>query len=185
MAENNPSRRPDACNTPPFVQSVEDVRREIGSLKELMIHKVDALEKLMSANDARYAQRFADANIAVNAAMISQEKAINAALTASNTAVNKAEESQNARMASMNEFRQSLSDQGATMVTRTESDAKMSALNEKIARVEKTISEWAGGFAKAGEGKSRDMWVVGTVVALAVGLLGAGAAIVASLLLKK
>ncbi len=190
MAETTPGRK-EACNTPPFLQSVEDVRREIASLKELMFHKFEAMEKMLNSYDARYTQRFTGQETAVQAALVGQEKAVNAALTASSTAVNKAEQAQNERMASMNEFRQALTDQGAQMMRlvdqmlrRTEADQRFGEVNEKISRVEQFQSEWTGGIAQSGQNKMRDMWVVGIAATAIVGLISAAAAIVASLLVK-
>lgn len=97
---------------------------------------VDALVVWLTAvnteRDRRTEQRFADGNIAVNAALIAQEKAVNAALTAANAAVTKAEVASEKRFESQNEFRAQLADQAARLLSRAEAEARFMGIAEKI-----------------------------------------------------
>jgi len=69
---------------------------------------------------AQMAQRFDSQQRALEAAISAQGKAIDAALTAVTLASNKAERAMELRFESVNEFRQQLSDQTATFMTRDE-----------------------------------------------------------------
>jgi hypothetical protein len=97
---------------------------------------------LLQQMELRYQQRF-DA----------QTSAINAALQATKEAVIKAETATERRFESVNEFRQTLSDQAGTFISRTE----FNSLKERMDR-----GEGRSGGLKDGWG-----WVVG-----AVGLVG-------------
>jgi hypothetical protein len=57
-----------------------------------------------------------------------QEKAVEAALAAAEKAVSKAEDAAEKRFESVNEFRQTLSDQTATFLTRKEALAALTAM---------------------------------------------------------
>lgn len=79
------------------------------------------LSSLIKANDHRYEQRFQDAGQAVDAALKAAEKA-----------VTKAEMASEKRFEGVNEFRAALSDQTSTFLPRSEADARISALADKI-----------------------------------------------------
>lgn len=99
--------------------------------------------------DKRYQQRFE-----------AQTKAIDAALLAAKEAVTKAETATEKRFESVNEFRQTLSDQAGTFVSRIE----FNSLKERMDR---------------GEGKSSGLSAAWGYL---IGLAGAAAAIVSFLL---
>ena len=116
---------------------------EVGNLREMI--------RLM---DARYGERaeaqqraievaFTAQQTGLNAALLAQkeaiatalvaaEKAVNAALVSSAQAVQKAETAAERRFDSVNEFRQTLSDQQRTLMPRAEIEVMMRAMNEKI-----------------------------------------------------
>lgn len=79
------------------------------------------IKELFSEADRRYELRF-------NA----QEKSAEAALHSTTTAVNKAEASNEKRFESVNEFRQTLSDQTKSFITRTEAIQNSEANKERI-----------------------------------------------------
>ncbi|MEW2267793.1 hypothetical protein [Streptomyces sp. NPDC047868] len=79
------------------------------------------LSEIGNERDLRYQQRF-DA----------QTKAIEAALLAAKEAVIKAELANDKRFEGVNEFRQTLSDQAAQFMTRTEAEAAISRNTERI-----------------------------------------------------
>lgn len=164
--------------------------------KSLEEQRFEAQDIARRALDDQYKQRFADnekavnaafaaAKEAVNAALAASKEAVNAALTAAKEAVMKAEVATNDRFSSVNEFRKSLSDLGAGMLTRTESeqrfgaltekvDALGSALNGRVALVEKFNSEQVGSIAKGESSKNMTMGVLGLVAAV-IGAAVAGA----------
>jgi predicted transcriptional regulator len=81
---------------------------------------------LIGANDHRYEQRFIDA-----------ERAVSYALAAAKEAVIKAEQAAEKRFESVNEFRNTLSDQQRNLLPRSEADRAFAAMAEKIRALEK------------------------------------------------
>jgi hemerythrin len=106
----------------------------------------------------------------LNERALAQEVAMTAALASAKEAVAKAEVASDKRFASVNEFRQTLSDQTSTFATRVEHDT----LTERINRVEARIDTRDG----KGQGISA-AWAVG-IAALAgiIGVLGFGIAMI-------
>jgi len=85
---------------------------------------------LLAANDRRYEQRFAD-----------QQMAVNAALSAAKEAVTKAEDAAERRFNSVNEFRATLGDQQRTLLPRSEYVAAHGSLIREIEALRNDISE--------------------------------------------
>jgi hypothetical protein len=77
-------------------------------------------------------ERLANQQNALLVAINAQDKQTQQALTAADRAVVKAEAATEKRFEGVNEFRQALSDQSSTFVTRIESDAVIKTINEKI-----------------------------------------------------
>lgn len=105
-------------------------------------------EAILSEMDRRYEQRF-DA----------QEKANTTALTAAEKAVLKAEVAAEARFASVNEFRGTLSDQTATLMPRVEAEARMQAMADKLGELGDRVNRAEG----RGSGYTAS-WAVGVAV---------------------
>jgi|SRR6185369_100757 len=78
-------------------------------------------EDLLEEADKRYQQRFNDTKIAVDAALAAAEKA-----------VTKAEMAAEKRFESVNEFRNTLSDQQRTLMPRAETEALFKVVEDKI-----------------------------------------------------
>lgn len=83
--------------------------------------RIEALKTLMDEREDRTKERFA-----------LMEKNINVAMTASDKAVTKAETATEKRFESVNEFRETLRDQAATLMPRAEYDVQHKALEEKL-----------------------------------------------------
>jgi len=84
-------------------------------------------------------QRFDSSKQAVDAALISADKAVQAALKSAETAVNKADVAAEKRFDSVNEFRQTLSDQTKSFVTSDRYDglgSRVDDLRDRLTRVE-------------------------------------------------
>lgn len=90
------------------------------------------LETLIANNDKRYEQRFNDTKIAVDAALIAADKAVAAALAGQKEAVTKAEVAAEKRFESVNEFRNTLSDQQRLLLPRLEAETKFDFLTKVI-----------------------------------------------------
>lgn len=78
-------------------------------------------ESMRDETDRRYEQRF-----------VAQERAVEAALTSAKEAVLKAETASEKRFEGVNEFRATLADQAATLISRTEVEQVIKALDEKV-----------------------------------------------------
>jgi len=118
----------------PTVLTTEALRRDIGSLRELLEEKIAAEHNLtqnyLAERELRYEQRF-----------MAQEKAVNAALIAQKEAVVKQEMASEKRFEGVNEFRAQLSDQAATFLPRNEYQVQHDSLNEKVDAVTKNVAE--------------------------------------------
>ena len=77
-------------------------------------------------------QRMVDQEKAMEKAFVAQEKAVASAFEASNTAIVKSEMASEKRFESVNEFRQTLSDQAASFLPRAEADRVTTSNAEKI-----------------------------------------------------
>ena len=136
----------------------------------------DKFTLLMNEAAKRNGQRFDAQQEAVSTAMTAAEKAVSAAMAAAEKAVTKAEVAAEKRFEAVNEFRQTLSDQQGTFLTRTEYSVQHASLGEKIdAMVQRTAaSEKAiGEIRERGAGRI-DIWGIllgGVATLVSVGTL--------------
>lgn len=94
---------------------------------------------LLAEMDLRYQQRY-DAQIkALDAALLAAEKAVDAALKAAERAVAKAEAAAERRFESVNEFRATLADQAAQLMSRAEAQALLDAVDVKLAALDEKV----------------------------------------------
>lgn len=93
---------------------------------------LEHIKALMAEKDVRDQQRFDAQTTATQAALAAVKEATQAALTAAKEAVVKAENASEKRFEGVNEFRQTLSDQAATFISRSE----FNALKERLDRGE-------------------------------------------------
>jgi len=108
-----------------------------------------AFKDLMAERDLRYAQRSK-----------SQDEAVAAALQTSEKAIVKAESATEKRFENVNEFRETLSDQSATLLSRTEYQVQHQALLDKLASDEKLITLLRTDIValQTRGGSIKDMW---------------------------
>ena len=92
----------------------------------------DLIAQRFTDSDLRYQQRFDAQTKALDAALAAQKEAVQTALVAAEKANTKAELSADKRFDSVNEFRQTLTDQATTFIPRTEAEARIAALSEKL-----------------------------------------------------
>ena len=132
------------------------------------------VERVFKEADRRYEQRFADQEKAVSAALAAAEKAVNTALISAKEAVIKAESASEKRFESVNEFRATLADQSATLISRIEVEGQFKSTNEKVdvvmsrmdrleGRAGGSNATWA--YAIAGVG------LLGTIVGIIGGII--------------
>jgi hypothetical protein len=126
----------------------------------------DKFKLAMEEAEKRNGQRFEAQQEAVATAMVAQEKAVIAAMAAAEKAVAKAEVAAEKRFESVNEFRQTLTDQTNSFITRHEYAAQHQAIVDKAVTLEQQIVEIRG----KSEGKS-DLWgVITGVVAMVISI---------------
>lgn len=89
-------------------------------------------------------ERYATQTKALDAAFAAQEKAVQAALTSAEKAVTKAEVASEKRFKAVNEFRQTLSDQATTFISRAESEAHRAVLSDRLTHLEDRVNTEAG-----------------------------------------
>ncbi len=122
-----------------------------------------ALRQVLDERDARYAQR-----------STSQDAAVKSALDTSEKAIFKAESATERRFEGVNEFRQTLADQAATLMPRAEYNAQHKALEEKVAGLETRIGELSREISSvlARGGGSKEAWgyIVGLAAAAVAGV---------------
>jgi hypothetical protein len=104
---------------------------------------------IIEANDKRYEQRFDASQKAIELGFSAQKSAVDAALAAADRAVIKAEVAAEKRFESVNEFRNTLSDQQRNLIPRSEVDVTVRGISEKIAtlqnQMERLQAERVGG----------------------------------------
>ncbi len=153
-----------------------------------------SLRAIVDEKDQRYDERFKASQKAVETAFSSAEKSIEAALAAADRAVSKAETASEKRFASVNEFRQTLTDQAASFATRNEIETKVNALTDKISdnaditqrditalvsRVDRNEGNKIG-VQETKQGFSSNVAIMGTIALIIFGI----ASIIITILLK-
>lgn len=109
-----------------------------------------ALGEAAKEADKRFEQRFIAQQEAIQAALLAQKEAVNAALVAADRAVVKAETASEKRFDAVNEFRATLADQAATLLPRTEGEARIQALADKLTELTDRVNRGEGiGVGKA------------------------------------
>lgn len=156
--------------------------REDSNTRSVEVLKI--IDDKLNERDLRAQQRFDASQQALLAAMAAAEKsnqaameasdrAIGAALLAAKEAVLKAEMANEKRFASVNEFRQTLSDQTLSFIPRAEADVKIGALAEKI--------DIALSRADKNEGRGGGIGATWAILVSVIGIVGTIAAIVVTI----
>ena len=114
---------------------------------------------------------YAEGNIRNQQRFDAQTKAIEAALLAAKEAVIKAELATEKRFESVNEFRQTLSDQAAQFMTRTEAEAAISRNAERIQDLTDRLNRSEGHSQGLGAGWAYLVAAVGAIAAVIVVVL--------------
>ena len=104
----------------------------------------DSITQRFTDSDLRYQQRFDAQTKALDAALAAQKEAVLTAMVAAERATTKAETAADKRFESVNEFRQSLTDQTATFMPRTEAVSRMDSLAEKIDDLKSRVGAFQG-----------------------------------------
>lgn len=100
---------------------------------------LDHLLAVIELNNKRYEQRFGDIQRMLELSITAQKEAGNIALTAQKESVIKAESAAEKRFESVNEFRNTLSDQQRTLIPREEVSVIAKGLTDKLTSLEKAL----------------------------------------------
>lgn len=138
MSENGRTHEP----------SHKELTLEVSALRDLLLAKLEGMEKLAVERDLRYGERFE-----------AMDEKTSLALTSSKEAVTKAEIATEKRFDAVNEFRGTLSDQAATLLPRAEANARFGSYDEKLEDLKK-------------ESAISKRWSLTTVVAIIFGAAG-------------
>jgi len=114
------------------------------TLREYLLSKIQAVEEKLKDHKVLLDERYKTQSESLSTAFLAADKAVQAALTSAEKAVAKAEGSADKRFDGVNEFRRTLSDQAKEFaerskdfMSRTEADAKITAIVEKADSLEK------------------------------------------------
>jgi hypothetical protein len=107
---------------------LREVTSQLDDLQELMMAKIEAVEKEITGNDRRYEERFE-----------AMDAKTGLALASSKDAVVKAEVATEKRFDSVNEFRETLRDQATTLLPREEAAARFKSMEEKVDQIKKDV----------------------------------------------
>lgn len=105
-------------------------RGDLVDIRDLFNAQIDQINILIKANDKGYNQRFENVIEATKAALASADRA-----------VTKAEQASDKRFESVNEFRETLSDQAAKFIIRTEFNLVVDRLEQDIKNLQLAKSE--------------------------------------------
>lgn len=117
----------------PTLNVRELIKESSDRLDDLRTTEVKRIDEKINTNDDKYQIQFSDS-----------KEAVTAALTATKEAINKADQANEKRFDAVDEFRSTLSDQQAKLLTRTEYESNHKSLIEKINGVENRINRTEG-----------------------------------------
>jgi len=120
---------------------------------------------------AHFEQRFIDVDKAVNAALAAAKEAVAAALAAAEKAREQAAADNQAWRASANEWRGSMQDREVRFATRTEMDAKFSAVDVALRAIQKDLDRSAGSAGGRALFKDESRANIGIVITIVLFLL--------------
>lgn len=137
-------------------------------MRELSIERMSSRAIQFQESDLRYQQRYDSQQRAITDALAAAEKAVAAALANADRAVNKAEVAAEKRFESVNEFRAQLTDQTATLMSRAEADAKITALSDRVSDVKTRIDIGDGGKQANANSLTNTIAIAGLVTSIVV-----------------
>lgn len=155
---------------PALAQAVDPVMSLIAERDRQYIQRFDALEKTITAAVESSRLRFEQQEKATSVALSAVDKSVQAALLSSEKAVTKAEAAAEKRFDSVNEFRNTLKDQQLLLITRSEADAVLKAMDRRITEITDQLNKTAGKSEGAGSVWGWLIGVAGLLMMLA-GLL--------------
>jgi hypothetical protein len=148
--------------------NLRELTADLDGLRELILSRLEAMEKLASERDRWYTERDKDRQASVDKALTAVKEQTAASFAASEKAILKAEEAQRSYNASHNDLARKMDDQGKATMPRTETESRFFNLTEKVEEVRRSQST-GGGLTRGGQlfkDESR------TNIALAISVVG-------------
>lgn len=102
---------------------------------------------------------------AINAALVAAKDALTAALASAEKAIAKAEQASDKRFESVNEFRETLSDQTGTFIARNEYSVQYNAIADRLTALEKSRNEGFGRTVATTEARTDNRGFVSLIIA--------------------
>jgi len=138
------------------------------ALVEPLVHAImpTDLRELLDERDRRYESRFAAQERAADAALAAQKELTSAAFASAEKAILKAEEAQRAYNERSNEFRDALDDQNKRMLPRTEAEAQLAALDNKIADTAADVASLRESRSSIEGSRDQTMYLMGIMLAV-------------------
>lgn len=155
--------------------NLRELVSEIDGLREVLMARIHAAEKLAEERDGWYAERDRDRQTSIDKALTAQKEQTASSFAASKEAILKAEEAQRAYNTSHNDLARKMDEQNKATMPRIEIESRFSNMEEKINNLRESRSEEQGG--KAGRLSAQQFVVM--IVALIVGLITIGGVVVA------
>ncbi len=129
--------------------------------------RLDALERMLDEREERTKERF-----------VAMDRAVSSALMAADKAVSKAESATEKRFEGVNEFRETLRDQAATLMPRIEYEVNHKSLITAVTNVTERVNR----MENTQFGKKEGLGLVGQIGLGIMAIISAAAAIASALL---
>jgi len=121
----------------------EELDRRLGSIQLQSDQRFEASRETLTALKEMLDERYATQTKALDAAFKAAEQAVAVALANAEKATIKAEEAADKRFASVNEFRETLADQTATFIPRSEHDTAYKAMEDHVSVIRDDLNRVA------------------------------------------
>ena len=130
--------------------SLRELTAELDGMRNLLLEKIEATKGILDERDKLYTERALAGGKAVEAALKAAETLTNAAFAASEKAIVKAEEAQKSYNAAHNDLSRKMDEQNKATMPRTETEARMGNLSDKVDEVRSAIAT-SGGILQGGK----------------------------------
>jgi vacuolar-type H+-ATPase subunit I/STV1 len=120
--------------------SLRELTAELDGLRQLFLEMVKSQRDILDERDKLYSERDMSRSKAVEAALVSVKEQTKASFEASEKAIVKAEEAQKAYNQSHNDLARKMDEQNKATMPRNETEARFSAIEEKIGVVRDSTS---------------------------------------------
>jgi len=157
--------------------TLHELTAELDGLRELLLAKLESNREILDERDRLYKERDDARRTAVDAALAAVKEQTKASFDASEKAIVKAEEAQKAYNSSHNDLARKMDEQNKATMPRAETEARFSALEEKISALREQAGiiggERRGGSALKEESRqniSLVVAVIGMLVAVGTAL---------------